>query len=113
MPELKRGSVIVMGNASFHKPQETMDIIRKAGYFVLFFYLHRAWKISSYRLIIFEISYNIVICINLVTSLFRVLRMSYTLRRLRFVTKLSHTTILLLINCSVWVLTKITTHYGV
>jgi len=36
LPELKKGSVIVMDNASFHKSQETRDIIKAAGCFVLF-----------------------------------------------------------------------------
>lgn len=36
LPELKPGSVIVMDNATFHKSQETRDIIKKAGHFVLF-----------------------------------------------------------------------------
>ncbi len=36
LPELQRGSVIVMDNASFHKSQETRDIIKAAGCFVLF-----------------------------------------------------------------------------
>lgn len=36
LPELKPGSVIVMDNASFHKSQETRDILKNAGHFVLF-----------------------------------------------------------------------------
>ena len=36
LPELKHGSVIVMDNAAFHKSQETRDIIKDAGCFVLF-----------------------------------------------------------------------------
>lgn len=36
LPELKKGSVIVMDNASFHKSQETRHIIKEAGCFVLF-----------------------------------------------------------------------------
>lgn len=36
LPELKRGSVIVMDNATFHKSIETRQIIKKAGCFALF-----------------------------------------------------------------------------
>lgn len=36
LPTLKKGSVIVMDNASFHKSQETRDIIKDAECFVLF-----------------------------------------------------------------------------
>lgn len=36
LPVLKPDSVIVMDNASFHKSQETRDIIKAAGCFVLF-----------------------------------------------------------------------------
>jgi transposase len=36
LPVLRKGSVIVMDNASFHKSQETRDIIKDAGCFVLF-----------------------------------------------------------------------------
>lgn len=36
LPDLNPGSVIVMDNAAFHKSQETRDIIKEAGCFVLF-----------------------------------------------------------------------------
>lgn len=36
LPALKPGSVIVMDNATFHKSQETRNIIKNAGCFVLF-----------------------------------------------------------------------------
>ena len=36
LPELRRGSVIVMDNASFHKSVETREIIKAVGCFVLF-----------------------------------------------------------------------------
>jgi transposase len=36
LPTLKKGDVIVMDNTSFHKSQETRDIIKNAECFVLF-----------------------------------------------------------------------------
>ena len=36
LPELNPGSVIIMDNAAFHKSQETRDIIKESGCFVLF-----------------------------------------------------------------------------
>lgn len=36
LPKIKKGSVIVMNNAAFHKSIETRDIVKNAGCFILF-----------------------------------------------------------------------------
>jgi len=36
IPELKPGQVVIMDNASFHKSQESQELIKKAGCRILF-----------------------------------------------------------------------------